>query len=132
MSCSAFIATKAQGIAGRRSTMSKDAKRKLEEVAGLELPVKKNRSGPSGWKKYNEKRKKNGRIDPYVPKTTKIDSSTSTSGSASSVGKPSTRNVECQTELVDIRSNNKVVRDVCVGEHVSGEPFIWRGIFDLP
>ena len=132
MSCSAFIATKAQGIAGRRSTMSKGAKHKLEEVAGLELPVKKNRSGPSGWKKYNEKRKKNGRIDPYVPKTTKIDSSTSTSGSASSAEKPSTRNVECQTEFVDIRSNNKVVRDVCVGEHVSGEPFIWRGIFDVP
>lgn len=23
-------------------------------------------------------------------------------------------------------------RDACVGEHVSGEPFLWRGIFDLP
>ena len=83
-------------------------------------------------KKYNDKRKVDGRIDPYVRKTTKTKSDTSTTGSASSAEKPSTRNVECQTEFVDPRSNNKVVRDACVGEHVSGEPFIWRGIFDLP
>ena len=24
------------------------------------------------------------------------------------------------------------LRSIGVGEHVSGEPFVWRGIFDLP
>ena len=26
----------------------------------------------------------------------------------------------------------KPTRDMCVGEHLSGEPFLWRSIFDMP
>ena len=28
--------------------------------------------------------------------------------------------------------NSRSTREVGVGEHVTGEPFLWRGIFDMP
>ena len=39
-----------------------------------------------------------------------------------------------QTELAawSLCVQAKPTRDMSVGEHLSGEPFLWRGIFDMP
>jgi len=121
---------------------------------------KKRKSGVSGWAKYNQKRAETGfRLDSYrglvngtacacsavVISSASMSTALQTSAALQTCAEVDTRSgfmVEAvktvsrgtQTETVEgwERASSKSKRDMGVGEHLSGEPFLWRGIFDMP
>lgn len=121
---------------GRVGNMSPaGAKARKDTRADAVPPLKKSRSGPSGWARYNKSRQEHGRIDAYVRRPASVVARSDgvlLKESSSEGSKPTTRDVASQTDLVNSSSTRKTYCDACVGEHVSGEPFLWRGIFDLP
>ena len=112
--------------------MPKAGESKQAQPAAMEAVAKKSRSGPSGWAKYNKKRKVDGRVDAYVKKGIRAAVIFSTDRSPASASKPTTKSIATQTDPIKADSTQKLCRDSCVGEHVSGEPILWRGIFDMP
>ena len=111
----------------------------------------KSRSGPSGWKKYNACRSETGqRIDPYVRKrpsgsvqpahnakrsdsavaeVVTIHAATPSQESAVAEGVPLHAATPSQGSAVAAEASR---RSIGVGEHLSGEAFLWRGIWDMP
>jgi hypothetical protein len=120
----------------------------------------KRKSGVSGWAKYNQKRAETGfRLDSYrgivngtacvcsavVISSASMSTALQTSAALQTCAEVDTRSgfmVEVvktvssgtQTETVGgwECASSKSTRDMGVGEHLSGEPFLWRGIFDMP
>ena len=158
------------------------------------MAPKKNRSGPSGWKKLNAKKAHEARVraalksrgsaegsargttqdatehkckatrNKYVPELatassskmqatkggedeaqlTEAQKSTPTAQEEMSdvTSKPPTQAEDSKHTPASVGSRGKTVdsgvgdrsvqvQDACVGEHITGEPFLWKGIFDM-
>ena len=165
--------------------VSRSGGRRVESATAASPPAKKNRSGPSGWPKFNQKRKETGVRPDFVSKATvrastikvergaaeaatlprsskgtKADEATTQTRSCGGTKADDTttqksdeattqqRNSgETQTDAPQLRSISGAhmsvgptagptaapqLRSIAVGEHLTGEPFIWQSIFDLP
>ena len=106
------------------------------------------KSGKSGWPKYNQQRKLTGvRLDRRVkkrPSSCGDDEPGLRYEDQQQQQQPQTRSAEAlaaaaATAVAASGSRAEVAigegvstRSIGVGECLSGEPFIWQGIFDLP
>ena len=104
----------------------------------------KENSGPSGWAKHNKERTKKRRLARRLMVTGSL---TQQNPRRQMKKGPATCSVGTQTDGDRVPyttqstqtdgdgvpdKTQRMLRDVCVGEHVSGEPILWKGIFDLP
>ena len=126
----------------------------------VEFGKKKRKSGASGLAKYNLKRAESGiRVDSYRglmnrtahgrPTVVISSSSISTAvqteaaleicsiqdeqiGFMVQAAKTVSRGTQTETVGGSLYASSKSTRDMGVGERLSGEPCLWRGIFDMP